>query len=182
MLRDVVLQVIKAVRLEDNGALRLGAAAQQPRNLLNLLRTRQGTGGPTPSVAVDHCTTPRRKRRSHFGILRVSAGLAVHLLLLEGLHEALRLRIVVGVADPAHAGRNVVLLGEFGAVAAGILDAAIRMVDQAAGPRLARRQRHGERRDRQTRHQMRVQSPADHAAAEGIEHDGQIVNSSCRRM
>ena len=68
------------------------------------------------------------------GLLRDRGRLAVDLLLLERLHEALRLGIVVGIADPAHAGGNAVLLQQIGVVAAGILDAAVGVVDQAAGP------------------------------------------------
>ena len=63
----------------------------------------------------------------------VAIGASVDLLLLERLHEALRLGIVVGIADAAHARLDVVPLQQLGVVAAGILHAAIGMMDQAAG-------------------------------------------------
>ena len=45
----------------------------------------------------------------------------VDFLLLEGLHKALRLGVVVGVADPAHARLDAVCREFGGVVAAGIL-------------------------------------------------------------
>ena len=57
-------------------------------------------------------------------------------------------------------------------VDAGILHAAIGVMDQAARRGLARLDRHVERCDRQTRLADVVQGPADDAAAEGIEDNG----------
>jgi len=42
------------------------------------------------------------------------------------------------------------------------------MMDQAAGRGPAGRKRHGQRRNRQTRLQMRIQRPTNHAAAERV--------------
>jgi hypothetical protein len=61
-----------------------------------------------------------------------------------------------------------------GVLGTGVLHAAIGMVDQAAPGRVARRQRHGQRRHRQTGAEMIGHRPADDAAAEGIEDDCQI--------
>lgn len=107
-------------------------------------------------------------------VLRIAVGLAVDLLLLEGLHEALCPGIVVRIAHPAHACGNAMPLQQFSVVAAGVLDAAIGVVDQAVGLWPARRHRHRERSGCQPRLQMRFQGPADHAPAEGIEHDREI--------
>ena len=67
---------------------------------------------------------------------------AVDLFALERPDETLGLGVVVGIADPAHAGGNPVGLQQAGVVGAGVLHAAIGMVDQAAPGRAARRQRH----------------------------------------
>ena len=96
---------------------------------------------------------------------RVTVAAPVHLLLLERFHEALRLGIVIRIADPAHARLDVVGGEQRRVRVAGVLHAAIGMMDQAAG-------RGPAGRNRQARLQMCVQRPTDYASAEGVEHDG----------
>jgi len=79
-----------------------------------------------------------------------------------------------GVCDAAHADvdrprREARHIG-----VAGILDAAIGVVDQAVGRRIAIGQRHLERFDRKPCLEMIIERPADHLAAERIEDDGEI--------
>src|SRR5712671_6933409 len=74
-------------------------------------------------------------------LVGIAVAAPIHLLLLERFHEALRLGIVIRIADPAHARLDIVG-GEQGAVlTARILHAAIGMMDQAArrGPAARRR-------------------------------------------
>jgi len=104
----------------------------------------------------------------------IAIGTAIDLLLLQGLHEAFRLGIVVGIADTTHARPDIVVGKQPGIVAAGVLHAAVGVVDEAAGRRVAFRDRHGECGDSEARLQMRLQRPADDAAAEGVEDDGEI--------
>src|ERR1700704_3795738 len=63
---------------------------------------------------------------------------SVDLLVLEGLHEAFRLGVVVGVADAAHAGADAMSLEQRAVVGTGVLHAAIGMMDQAVRRRAAR--------------------------------------------
>jgi len=67
----------------------------------------------------------------------VSIGSSIDLLVLERLDEALRLGVVVGIADAAHARLDVVPFQQLGVLAARILHAAIGMVDQGASRRFA---------------------------------------------
>src|SRR5439155_27282626 len=98
----------------------------------------------------------------------VAVGPSVDLLLLERLHEALRLGVVVGTADAAHARPDVMRLQDGGVIAACVLHAAVGMVDQTARCRPPRRERHGERGDCQARLQMHLQTPSDHTPAECV--------------
>ena len=109
------------------------------------------------------------------GIASIAIGAAVDLLLLERFHEALGLGVVVGIADPAHARLDIVIAQDLRVIAAGILHTPVRVMDEAAGDRPARRDRHIECRDRQLCPQMRLEHPAYDLAAEGIEHDGEIA-------
>src|SRR5262249_45608014 len=77
-------------------------------------------------------------------VVDVAVGCSVDLLLLERAHEALRLGIVVGTANAAHARPDVVYLKDGGVIAACVLHAAVGMMDQAAWCRPPRRERHGE--------------------------------------
>jgi hypothetical protein len=71
-------------------------------------------------------------------VVDVSIGSTIDLLELERLDEALRLGVVVRIADAAHARLDVMPLEQFGAVATRVLHTAIGVVDQGAGRRLAR--------------------------------------------
>jgi len=108
------------------------------------------------------------------GVVGITVGPAVNLLVLERLHEALRLGVVVRIADAAHAGADAVSGEDFAVAAAGILHALIGVMDETVGRRAARLKRHGERRDRQPRLQISLQRPADDAPAEGVEHHREI--------
>ena len=85
------------------------------------------------------------------GVVDVAVTTAIDFLLLECLHEALGLGIVVRIADPAHAGQDAMLLQHIGVLATGILDAAIGVVDEASECGLPRRDGHSERSDRKAR-------------------------------
>ncbi len=98
------------------------------------------------------------------GFLDRGVGLGVHFLLLQGSHEALGLGVVVRVAGPAHAGSDRVGLQPFAVFIAGVLYAAVGVVDET-GRGTAGRQRHVERLDSQTRPEMVGQRPADHPRA-----------------
>src|SRR5712671_1537510 len=126
-----------------------------------------------PSVAPLAIIDLLDEAADHFPrLVGIAVAAPIHLLLLERFHKALRLGIVVRIADPAHARLDIVG-GEQGAVlTARILHAAIGMMDEAAGTGPACNKRHGECRNGQARLQMRVQRPADHAPAERVEHDG----------
>jgi hypothetical protein len=75
------------------------------------------------------------------GVLGIPIGSAVHFLLLECLHEVLRLGIVIRIADAAHAWLDIVCLQPRAAFASGVLHAAIRMMNQVARGRSARPER-----------------------------------------
>lgn len=81
------------------------------------------------------------------GMISIAVGAPVHLLLLERFHEALCLGIVIRVTDAAHAGLNIMRLQQGAVIAAGILHAAIGVMDKTAGRRPARGRRHSERGD-----------------------------------
>src|SRR5882762_561824 len=66
------------------------------------------------------------------GFMVIAIEPAIDLLGLERRHEALGLGVVVGIADPAHADADAVRLQELAVVGAGILHAAIGVMDQAA--------------------------------------------------
>src|SRR5271168_3330235 len=89
---------------------------------------------------------------------------AVDLFALEGSDKALGLGVVVGIADPAHAGGDAVPVEHAGVLGTGVLHAAVGMVDQAAPGR----------RHRQAGAEMIGHRPADDAPAESIEDNRQI--------
>ena len=76
------------------------------------------------------------------GLGQVAVGSAIHLFGLQRLHEALSLGVVGGTAATAHGGDDAGVLKPAGVVAAGILHAAIRVVDEFARRRLAGADRH----------------------------------------
>src|SRR5208282_4639992 len=79
------------------------------------------------------------------GVFDRRVGLGVHLLGFERLHEAFGLGVVVGVGEAAHAGGDLARRKTLGVVAAGVLHAAVGVVDQAFGSRIARQDRHVQR-------------------------------------
>ena len=91
----------------------------------------------------------------------VTIAASVDLLLLERLHEALRHRVVVRAANPAHARLDGVRLEPADVVAARVLHATIGMMDQA-GCRLSRGD--GLFQRKQPRRMARVRS-IDHSTA-----------------
>ena len=107
------------------------------------------------------------------GFLDRGVGFRVHFLLLQGSHEALGLGVVVGVAGAAHAGFDAVGLQPFAIFVAGILHAAVGVVDETRRG-TAGRQRHVERFDSQARLEVVGERPTDHLARMGVENDGQV--------
>jgi len=65
-------------------------------------------------------------------VAQIEIAACVDLLLLQGFDEAFGLGIVVGIADTARTGRDVMHLQDFGVFRAGLLDAAIGMMDETA--------------------------------------------------
>ena len=98
----------------------------------------------------------------------------VDLLFLERLHEALGFGVVIGIACSAHAGGDGVVCKSLGIVVAGVLDAAVGMVDEALGLWLAVLDRHVEGLEGQRGAQVVFEGPSHHAAGEGVEDDGEI--------
>ena len=107
------------------------------------------------------------------GVFEVGVGLAVGLLGFQRLHEAFGLGVVPRVARPAHGALEAALIEPRRVFARSVLDAAIGVVDQA-GRRIARLDRHVERRQGEPRLQMVVERPARHLAREGVDDDGEI--------
>ena len=67
------------------------------------------------------------------GMGEIAVGPAVDFLCLERLHEALCLGVVGGTGGPAHAGLDAGGPQQSDVIAAGVLDAPIGVVDEAAG-------------------------------------------------
>src|SRR5215831_20357747 len=86
-------------------------------------------------------------------------GLAVDLLVLERLHEAFGLCIVVWVTDATHAGGDGVGLEHGSIVGTGILDAAIGVMDETAGRWLSLGNCHGEGFERGARPSDALRAP-----------------------
>src|SRR5690348_14935035 len=79
---------------------------------------------------------------SSLRLIQIPVATGVDLLALQGFHEALRHSVVPRAADPAHARLNAGFLQTADVVAAGILHAAIGMMDQAARDHLTGPQSH----------------------------------------
>jgi hypothetical protein len=94
-------------------------------------------------------------------------------LVLESLHEALGLGLVIGIPRAAQADPDSLGLQQVGLGRRGILDATLRVVDQPR-PNRARGQGHLERGQRQFRLQVALERPADAAATIGSHQDGQV--------
>ena len=108
------------------------------------------------------------------GMGQVAIGSAIDFLLFEGFHEALRLGVVVGAGDPAHARLDVMRRQPLDVVGAGILDAAVGVVDQAGRCDLAFGERHVEGRDGEFGAQVIGQCPAYDPSTEGIQDNSEI--------
>ncbi len=105
--------------------------------------------------------------------LKVVVLAEVHLLFLERLEEALCFGIIVGTTRLAHAGTCPDLTQAGNVLATCILNAPIRMMDQAR-TRTAGGNRVVQRHQRQARVNVFGQVPADHAAAEAVQDAGQV--------
>src|SRR5581483_2266886 len=120
----------------DTGYVRLGVcplgmpSGQTPWLLLLELHGRLiSQGGVETMAVIDHFD--ELADRSPGGG-EIAIGTAVDLLALQRFHEAFGHRIVPRAADPAHARLDAGLLEASDVVIAGILDAPIGVVDQAA--------------------------------------------------
>jgi len=102
----------------------------------------------------------------------VSGG--IDLFGFEGLHEALRHGVVIRAAGAAHAGLDAGSFEPGDVVAAGVLNALIGVVDQLARNDIAVSQSHLKCAQSQGRGEMVLKRPADHLAAERVQHDRQI--------
>jgi len=111
------------------------------------------------------------------GVFDRGVGFGVHLLGFERLHETFGLGIVVRIGHPAHAGGDLARLQTLGVVAASILHAPVRVMDQTVRSRIARHDRHVQRLNGEPGLQMIVERPADDLARERVEHDRQIDES-----
>src|SRR2546425_656877 len=100
-------------------------------------------------------------------------------LALEGREEALAQGVVVGVADRAHRGPDPDLLAPEPEGTRRVLAALIRMVDDLGRPALVHG--HRQRVEDELRAEVGGHGPADHTAAPGIEHDGEIQEAGPRR-
>jgi len=108
------------------------------------------------------------------GMVDILISGGVGLFGFEGLHKALRHGIVIRAARTAHAGLDAGSFQAGDVVAAGVLNAPIGLVDQLAGTDIALSQGHIERAQGDGRGEMILQRPADHLAAERIQHHRQI--------
>lgn len=108
------------------------------------------------------------------GVTNVAIERRVALFVLERLHEALRLCIVIRIGKAAHAGDDAMGVEQHGVVATCVLHAAVGMMHETSRPWASRRDRHLQRGDWQARVEVRLQSSAYDPSAEGIEHHGQI--------
>src|SRR2546423_15375787 len=121
-----------------------------------------------PTVYVFDEDTDRLAR-----VFKITIVSAVDFLLLECFHEALRLGVVVGITDPAHARLDIIGSKHGGVITASILHAAIGMMDQASTRWSTCLDRHFKRRQSEARAQMLFQRPPDHPSAERIGPHGQ---------
>ena len=108
------------------------------------------------------------------GVGEIAIGAGINLLVLERPHEALGHGVVVGTASPAHAGLDPGSLKPGDVVTASVLNAAVRVMNQAAGDHLPAGQRHLERTQGQARPQVIRHCPTDDLAAERVQHDGKV--------
>ncbi|MER9714111.1 hypothetical protein NKJ13_28430 [Mesorhizobium sp. M0174] len=99
------------------------------------------------------------------GIICILIGETLHLFLLQGFHEALRLRVIVRIANTAHARLETVKMQKFGVDPAGMLSSAVGEMRKAPGFGLAISDGHLESLDDKRCSEMRIQRPSDHLAA-----------------
>ena len=108
------------------------------------------------------------------GVFAAPIGLAVDLLGFERMHEALGFGVVLRRARPAHAGVGADLVKAQRIIAAGVLHAAIGMMDQVLQRAAARGDGLVERFERQAGLQMIGERPTHDFAGEGVHHHRQI--------
>lgn len=104
---------------------------------------------------------------------------AIKELAFESCEEAFSHRVVVAVADGAARGADIHLSAALAEGESGVLTALIGVMNDISRPPLI--VRHLERVEDQGRLQVRRHRPADNAAAEGVEHYGEIEKASPRR-
>jgi len=114
------------------------------------------------------------------GVSDVGEGAAVDLLGLQRLHEAFGLGVVEGIARPAHADCDVVFGEPLAIGDGGVLHAAIGVMDQAAGLRLAGIKGRLQRRDGKRGIKRVLKGPADGLARECVENDGGLWRDAHR--
>ena len=97
---------------------------------------------------------------------------ALEQLAFEGREEALAHRIVVAIPDRSGGGAHAGVPASLAEGERGVLRSLVAMVDHAVGPTLP--ERHVEGIEHELCAQVVGHGPADHAAAEGIQHDGEV--------
>jgi hypothetical protein len=105
--------------------------------------------------------------------VEVAPGIAEHLLLFESLHERFGFGVVVRVTHATHARLHTVLGQQRKIVGAGILDAAVRVMNQARR-RLTFGQRHAQSLHGHACAQMPCQRPTDYPPRMCVQQHGDI--------
>ena len=114
------------------------------------------------------------------GVFAAAIGLAVDLLGFERMHEALGLGVVLRRSRATHAGVGADLAQAQGVVAAGVLHAAVGMMDQVLQRTATRGDGLVERLERQAGLQMIGERPADDFPGEGV-HDHRQIDELLRQ-
>ena len=115
------------------------------------------------------------------GIGKVSIAGCVDLFGLEGFHEALSHGVVVGIGDPAHGWNDARDLEPLDVIAAGVLDASIGVMDEAARDHRPALEGHLQCIQSQACLQMVGHCPANHLAREGVEDTARYTKASDSR-
>ena len=97
---------------------------------------------------------------------------AIKELAFEGGEEALAHGVVIGVSNRAHRGAHACLAAAMAELDRGVLRTLIGVMDHRSGS--SRQQRHVQSIEHQLPGERGGHRPADDAAAEGVEHDGEI--------
>lgn len=123
------------------------------------------------TLLIVHLVDKTAYASSCFGLGFVIA--QVDFFIFQGTDKAFGLCVVIGVALAAHADADAILFKQIGIFAGGILDAPVRMMDEAFW-NISIAKSHSQSCQREIRGQISLQCPAYTAAAEGVEHDGQV--------